>query len=145
MSSNARPVHGAPAHPSVSANSDAAALGKAKRHGSEKRQREKIISVRVYDNERLKIEANAASIDLCASAYLRMLGTGQRRAQERRRPHPDMKEVGRLLGECGRIGGNIHQLLRHANFGDPLSSAELEAAGKEARALFAAVFKALGV
>jgi hypothetical protein len=140
---NSQPQQPSPA--SHVGEASALAAPKKKHHGSDKRPREKIISVRVYDNERLKIEANAAAVDLCTSAYLRMLGTGQQRAQERRRPKPDMKEVGRLLGECGRIGGNIHQLLRHANFGDPPSRTELEAAGKEARALFAAVCKAFGI
>jgi hypothetical protein len=134
-----------PSSPEPRPGEGAASSAKKKRSGTEKRQREKIISVRVYAAERLKIEANAAAVDLCASSYLRMLGTAQQRSQERRRPNPDMKEVGRLLGECGRIGGNIHQLLRHANFGNPPSRSELEDAGKEARALFAAVCKAFGI
>jgi hypothetical protein len=74
-----------------------------------------------------------------------MLGTGEPRPTERRRPNPDMRDVGKLLGECGRIAGNIYQLVRAMNFGSLPDSAELEAAGKEARAFFAAVFKAFGI
>jgi hypothetical protein len=118
---------------------------KKKRSGSEKRQRDSIIGVRVYDHERAKIEAHAAAVDLCASSYLRVVGTGAQRASERRRPSPDMKLVAKLLAECGRIGGNVHQVTKRMNLGDIPRSAEMDAAGKEARALFAAALKALGL
>ena len=118
---------------------------KKKRSGSEKRQRESIIGVRVFDHERATIEAHAAAADLCASSFLRVLGTGEQRRFERRRPNPDMREVGRLLAECGRIGGNVHQVVKRMNLGDIPRSAEMDAAGKEARALFAAALKALGL
>jgi len=118
---------------------------KKKRSGSETRQRDDVISVRVKPGERLKIEANAAAADLCASSFLRVLGTGAQRPRERRRPSPDMREVAKLLGECGRIGGNVHQITKRANLGEIPRSAEMDAAGREARALFAAAFKALGL
>ena len=118
---------------------------KQSRSGSEKRQRERIISVRVKDHERLKIEANAAAVDLCASSFLRVMGTGQHRPSERRRPNPDMRQVGKLLAECGRIGGNVHQLVKEMNFGGIPQADELDAAGREVRALVAAAIKALGL
>lgn len=118
---------------------------KKKRSGSETRQRASIIGVRVYDHERARIEAHAAAVDLCASSFLRVLGTGEQRAHERRRPSPDMREVAKLLGECGRVGGNVHQITKRMNLGEIPRSAEMDAAGKEARALFAAALKALGL
>ena len=118
---------------------------KKKRSGSEKRQRESIIGVRVFDHERATIEAHAAAVDLCASSFLRVLGTGEQRPRERRRPSPDMREVAKLLGECGRVGGNVHQITKRMNLGEIPRSAEMDAAGKEARALFAAALRALGL
>jgi hypothetical protein len=118
---------------------------KVSRRGSEKRQRERIISVRVKEHERLKIEANAAAVDLCASSFLRVLGTGQQRPSERRRPNPDLRQVSKLLAEFGRVGGNVHQLVKEMNFGGIPRAAELEAAGREVRALVAAAIKALGL
>jgi mobilization protein NikA len=115
------------------------------RSGSEKRQRADIISVRVKDHERLTIEANAAAVDLCASAFLRVIGTGQHRPNERRRPNPDMRQVGKLLAQCGRIGGNVHQLVKEMNFGGIPQADELQAAGREVRALVAATLKAFGL
>lgn len=118
---------------------------KQSRSGSEKRQRAEIISVRVLPHERLKIEANAAAVDLCASSFLRVLGTGQSRSTERRRPNPDMRQVSKLLAEFGRVGGNVHQLVKEMNFGGIPQADELDAAGKEVRALVAAAIKALGL
>lgn len=118
---------------------------KDSRRGSEKRRREDVISVRVLPDERLKIEANAAAVDLCASSFLRALGTGRQRPSERRRPNPDMRQVGKLLAEFGRVGGNVHQLVKAMNFGGIPRSAELDAAGREVRALVAAALKALGL
>lgn len=118
---------------------------KESRSGSEKRQRERIISVRVKEPERLKIEANAAAVDLCASSFLRVIGTGQHRPNERRRPNPDMRQVGKLLAQCGRIGGNVHQLVKEMNFGGIPQSDELDAAGREVRDLVAAAIKAFGL
>jgi hypothetical protein len=118
---------------------------KKSRSGSEKRQREVIISVRVKQHERLKIEANAAAVDLCASSFLRVIGTGQHRPNERRRPNPDMRQVGKLLAEFGRVGGNVHQLVKEMNFGGIPQSDELDAAGREVRALVASALKAFGL
>jgi hypothetical protein len=115
------------------------------RSGSEKRQRKDIISVRVKEHELLIIEANAAAVDLCASSFLRALGTGQHRPNERRRPNPDMRQVGKLLAQCGRIGGNVHQLVKEMNFGGIPQSDELDAAGREVRDLVKAAIKALGL
>jgi hypothetical protein len=118
---------------------------KKSRSGSEKRQRGHPISVRVTPQERLAIEANAAAVDLCASAFLRTLGTGQKRPSERRRPNPDMRQVGKLLAEFGRVGGNVHQLVKEMNFGGIPQADELDAAGREVRALVASALKALGL
>ena len=95
------------------------------RSGSEKRQRAKVISVRVYDKERLMIEANAAAVDLCASAFLRTLGTGQRRSHERRRPLPELQPFTQALGRLGIYASNAHQLLKLANRGDIVYVEEL--------------------
>lgn len=91
---------------------------KKHRSGSGKRQRQKIISVRVYDNERLMIEANAAAVDLCASAFLRLLGTGRQRPHERRRPLPELKPFTQAMGRLGIHTSNAYQLLRLANRGE---------------------------
>jgi hypothetical protein len=104
---------------------------KKRRSGSEKRQRQAPpISVRVTDTERAKIEANAAALDLCASAFLRTLGTGQERAKERRRPMPELKPFTQAMGRLGIYASNAHQLLKLANRGDIVHPDELSEACK---------------
>jgi hypothetical protein len=91
---------------------------KKKRSGSETRQRQSIIGVRVYDDERARIDANASAADLCASSYLRVLGTSEQRARERRRPLPELKPFTRAMGRFGIYMSNHHQLLKLANRGE---------------------------
>jgi hypothetical protein len=97
---------------------------KKKRSGSEKRQRASVISVRVYDAERAKIEANAAAVDLCASAYLRVAGTGHQRPHERRRALPELKPFTQAMGKFGIHMSNAYQLLKLANRGDIVGVAD---------------------
>jgi hypothetical protein len=116
---------------------------KKRRSGSEKRQRESIIGVRVYDHERAQIVANAEAIDLCPSSFLRIVGTGQQRPRERRRPSPDKKLLAQVMAQVGRIGGNLAQFLKLANRGEIVAANDLAAAVQEARALIADAQKAL--
>ena len=116
---------------------------KKKRSGSAKRQKQKIIGVRVRDDERAKIEANAAAADLCPSAYLRVAGTGTQRPHERRRPTPDMTLLAQAMAQVGRIGGNLAQFLKLANRGEIVAANDLDTAVQEARAFIAEAQKAL--
>lgn len=112
---------------------DATPRPKDKRRGSEKRQREKIISVRCKESEAALIEANAAALDLCGSAFLRMLGTGQRRPHERRRPLPELLPFTKAMGRLGIYASNAHQLLKLANHGDIVHDEELQEAARSLR------------
>jgi hypothetical protein len=103
---------------------------KKKVSGSEKRQRQSIIGVRVYDDERAKIEANAAAVDLCGSTFLRVLGTGEARPHERRRPRPELKPFTQAMGRLGIYASNAHQLLKLANRGEIPYVEELREAAK---------------
>jgi hypothetical protein len=104
-----------------------------KRHGSEKRQREKVISVRCKESEAALIDANAAAVDLCASAFLRTLGTGQARRQERRRPLPELLPFTQAMGRLGIYASNAYQLLRLANRGEVVAADELREAAENLR------------
>lgn len=102
-----------------------------KRSGSEKRERMKIIGVRVHEREARMIEANAAAVDLCARAFLRTLGTGQPRPKERRRPMPELKPFTQAMGKLGIHASNMHQLLKLANRGELVHVDELFEASKK--------------
>lgn len=119
---------------------------KKKRSGSEKRQRNCVIKIRAKAEERAEMEANAVAAGLSLSSYVRSVATlHQRTRPVRRRPTPDMQRVAQVLAQCGRIGGNIYQLVRGMNLGDIPRSDELYAAGKEARAFIAAAREAFGL
>jgi hypothetical protein len=104
---------------------------KKKRSGSETRQRGKIISVRCYDHEVVKIEANAAAVDLCCSSFLRVLGTGERRSHERRRRLPELLPFTQAFGKLGIHCSNAYQLLKLANRGEYPDIAEVRETHKK--------------
>ena len=105
----------------------------SRRRGSETRRRQKIISVRCHEDEAAQIEANAAAAGFRTSGFLRILGTGEQRTNERRRPLPGEAELARLRGEAGHVGGNLAQLLRRANRNEAVLPDELADAMKAVR------------
>jgi hypothetical protein len=64
------------------------------------------------------IRANAASARLRACGFLRMLGTGQQRPNERRPRLPELLPFTQALGKLGIHCSNSHQLLKLANRGE---------------------------
>jgi hypothetical protein len=89
-----------------------------KRSGSETRQRERVISVRVYESEGAIIEDNAAAVALTPCGFLRSLGTGQQRPAERRPRLPELVPFREVYGKLAIARSNAAQLLRLANRGD---------------------------
>ena len=113
------------------------------RSGSAKRQRDCVIKIRTKPEERAKIAANADAAGLCLSSFLRILGTGEQRSHERRRPTLDMTLLAQAMAQVGRIGGNLAQFLKLANRGEIVAANDLDAAVEEARAFIADAQKAL--
>ena len=111
---------------------------KAKRSGTEKRKRQPRVYSRVTDAERARIEADAAAQGLSVGAYLRSLAISRPQTRPLRRPLADVTMLAWMKGQVGRIGGNIHQLLKLANRGDIPRADELAEAAKEARDFLAA-------
>ena len=116
---------------------------KAKRSGSNNRKRHPRVYSRVSDAERAQIEMDAASLGLSVSAYLRWLAIDRPQTRAVRRPLADVTLLAQLKGQCGRVGGNIHQLLKLANRGEIPWADELTAAAKEVRDFLAAANAAL--
>jgi hypothetical protein len=107
-------------------DSDGQQSGKKKsRRGSEQRQRQSTIGVRVYEDERIIIEANAVAVNLCASSFLRVLGTAMRRPQERRRRLPELKPFSQAMGRIRIYASNAYQLLKIARRGEIIDVPEL--------------------
>ena len=81
---------------------------------------------------------------MTVGSYLRWLALDRPQTRPVRRPLADVTLLAQIKGQVGRIGGNIHQLLRLANRGEILYADELAAAGKEVSDFLAAAPELLG-
>jgi len=116
---------------------------KETRSGSERRVRDYVIKFRAKEEERAEILANAAATGYSVGSFLRSLAITRPRTRAVRRPLADAALLTQVLGQLGRIGGNVHQLVKLANRGEIPWPEELEAAGKKLDAAAEAVEKAL--
>jgi hypothetical protein len=125
-------LHSAPPAPSPSQAEEGASTAapppKKKRSGSQKRQRERVISVRVYDSEGAIIDANADAARLPPSGFLRILGTGYRRSNERRSRLPELLPYKQGYTKINIAASNCHQFLRAMNCGELVDIPELRRA-----------------
>lgn len=101
------------------------------RSGSENRQRHPRVYSRVSEAEHAKIESDAAAHGMSVGAYLRWLAIDKPQTRAVRRPLADVRLLAQMKGQVGRIGGNIHQLLRLANRGDIPWTEELAIAAED--------------
>jgi hypothetical protein len=102
-----------------------------RRSSSENRKRYPRVYSRVTDTELAKIERDAAALGMSVGGYLRWLALDRPETRPVRRPLADVQLLAQIKGQVGRIGGNIHQLLRLANRGEILWSEEIADAAKE--------------
>lgn len=96
--------------------------------GSDKRQRDETVTVRLNRDERARLKALSSRAGLAAGAFMRAATFGDAGPRARRRPPVDHKALRQLLGECGRIGNNINQIARRLNMDGSFDIPELQAA-----------------
>jgi hypothetical protein len=90
---------------------------KKTRSGSEQRQRDEIIPVRCKKPEAVAIRANAKAARQKPSGFLRALGTGWQRPDERRPKLPELAPFREAYGKLAIALSNAAQLLKLANRG----------------------------
>lgn len=113
-------------------------------HGTEKRLRNRHLTVRLTEAERAALDAAAEQAGLTPGSYARQrLLDGPAPRPVRRRP-ADHRELARLLGELGKIGSNLNQLAKASNQGLVVYGNEIEAALRELEAVRTAILTALG-
>jgi hypothetical protein len=113
--------------------------------GSERRQRNRLISLRLSDGEFNRIAARADACGLGVSGFLRASGLdGDAGPRAHRRPPADHKVLRQILGELGRVGNNINQIARALNSGDRARLPELPEALKVYLEVRKAILDALG-
>jgi hypothetical protein len=102
------------------------------RHGSEKRQRNKITPIRWASDEFNKVAAKADKAGLTFGAFIRALGLGDAGARSRRTRPLNQRILVKVAGLHGKYGSNLNQIAYklNANAQDALAS-DFEGALKE--------------
>ena len=99
--------------------------------GSNNSERYPRVYSRVTHDERARIERDAAAHGMSVGGYLRWLAIEHPQTRIVRRPLADVRLLAQIKGQVGRLGGNLHQLLRLANRGEIPWSEDVARAAKE--------------
>jgi len=113
------------------------------RSGSETRQRHSIIGFRATPDERAELEKAADNAGLSLSSYIRACVLQAPQTRARRRPPVNQAMLAQALATLGRAGGNLYQVSKRLNFGEP-AAADVPGVLAEIRAAGAAIMEALG-
>jgi hypothetical protein len=113
-------------------------------HGSEKRARNRHITIRLTPDERAQIDADAERAGLMTGSYARRTLLGAETPRQIRRPPVERKELARLLGELGHVGANLNQIAREVNQGQGVDRIGLVEDIRSLRVLRDAILSALG-
>lgn len=117
---------------------------KRSRQGSETRQKQHRITIRLAESEHAEIEAAAERAGQSVGAFVRsrvLLGAVTR---ARRRPSVEVQALAKLQAEMNRVGSNIHQMSKRINFGETPASDEIRSAFQGYREVVAAILTTLG-
>jgi hypothetical protein len=112
--------------------------------GSEKRVRKRILPIRLSEEEHAVIDQAADRAGLVIGSYARQALLGAPAPRQVRRPAVERRELARLLGELGKIGGNLNQLAKAMNSGLLIYEGEVDTALHGLAEMRDAVLKALG-
>ncbi len=115
-----------------------------KKSGSDTRQRGGIVGFRVSETERAELEKAAELAGLTLGSYIRERVLSAPKTRAIRRPPIEQKLLAQLLGQLGRVGGNLHQIVKHMNFGTGVMHDELRSALKSFEDAAAAIMDAMG-
>lgn len=121
-----------------------ASTKKSKRSGSETRARSGVIGLRVSAEERAELEEAAERAGLTLGSYIRERVLSAPKTRAVRRPPIEQKLLAQLLGQLGKAGGNIHQIVKHMNFGAGVMHDELRSALASFEEAAAAIMEAMG-
>lgn len=99
--------------------------------GSDSRQRQRVISFRVSQDEYDRIQSEADRSGVTTGTFARDVLIGAKAPRRVRRPPAEKAELVRILGALGKIGSNVNQLAAKANSGalrvlDPLVLPQLQ-------------------
>jgi hypothetical protein len=112
--------------------------------GTEKRARSTHVTIRLTVEERAAIDAAAERAGLKVGSYCRQVLLGAPAPRQVRRPPIERRELARLLGDVGKIGGLLNQLAKASNQGLTIYENEVLTALRGLKMVREAILKALG-
>jgi hypothetical protein len=84
---------------------------------SERRARNRHITIRLSDEERAAIDEKAERAGLTTGSFARQILLGAPAPRQVRRPPVERRLLAQMLGQIGAIGNNINQIARALNRG----------------------------
>lgn len=114
-------------------------------NGTDKRQRNHTITVRLSAEERAQLEALSSRSGLAAGAFMRAAAFGGAGPRARRRRPVEHRALVQALAALNRVGNNLNQIARSANLGLDIDMPELRDALHQYRATVDAIYSALGM
>lgn len=115
-----------------------------KKSGSEKRERRALVGFRATPGEVQEIDEAADRAGLTRSAFVRAQCLAAPKMRATRRPTVAAKVLAQLLGQLGKVGGNLNQIAIKHNKGDYVTPATILAALHELHEVRFEIMKALG-
>jgi Bacterial mobilisation protein (MobC) len=112
--------------------------------GTEKRVRSHVLTLRLSAEERAAVDQAAERAGLVTGSYARQVLLGAPAPRQVRRPPVERRELVRLLGELGKVGGNLNQLAKAVHTGVLVYEGEIDAALAGVMQARDAILKALG-
>jgi hypothetical protein len=116
---------------------------KMSRRGSETRQKSHLITSRYSPEEFAELDDAASRAGLTRASYQRSQSLAAPKTRSTRRPPIERELLAKLLGQLGRVGGNLNQVAHAANLGAN-QRPEWEAVRGEIREAAKAVMLAMG-
>ena len=120
-----------------------AATTKRSRSGSQNRKRFRMVTSAYDDDEFKELDEAASRAGLTRASYQRVQSLATPKTRSTRRPPIERETLAKVLGQLGKIGGNMNQIAHSAHLG---IGAELQLNGaiKELRATLPLILEALG-
>ena len=112
--------------------------------GSNSRQRNRVVTLRLSEAEHDRLQARAAEAGLSVGAFARKAMLGSTGPRVRRQPTAPRDELRRLKGELARVGNNINQIAYVLNSGGLHEPGELTEALDDLALVNRAIRQALG-
>jgi hypothetical protein len=117
---------------------------KTRSSGSETRQRNHAVRVRLDDTERAQLETRAGARGLSLAAFMRACSLETAGPRARRRPPVDVDLLARTNADLNRVGNNVNQIAYHLNSGEAPEAVAVVAAMQELRGTLTVLRQALG-